>query len=249
MLNGFKEVILLPDHYEPGQHYVHDVSLALMSLSSSPEIKMLLLSGLPEGGDVVDWLQNHAPDWDGLQPFPANAQAWAMSEFRRETYKSQPIPKKWGIAGLVGPNSSVFEWEKPNEIITKTPAVNVMRIEMIPEPLRPWLDDVSFRMQTPPDFSTVSALVIIGSIIGAGCAIRPKRVDDWEVIPNVWGACIGRPSVVLKTPSMKEPMQLLEQLQAKYGERFEQEKAGAEFDGLANKAMLDDEKSQITSKA
>jgi hypothetical protein len=92
-------------------------------------------------------------------------------------------------------------------------------------------------------------LVIIGSIIGAGCAIRPKRLDDWEVIPNVWGACIGRPSVVLKSPSMKEPMQLLERLQADYGEQYEQEKAGAEFDGLAAKAMLDDVKSQLSQKA
>jgi hypothetical protein len=119
----------------------------------------------------------------------------------------------------------------------------------MPEPLRPWLVDVSHRMQTPPDFATVSALVIMGSIIGAGSAIRPKRLDDWEAIPNVWGACIGRPSVVLKSPSMKEPMQLLERLQAEYGERFEMEKAAAEFDGLATKAMLDDVKSQLSSKA
>ena len=47
----------------------------------------------------------------------------------------------------------------------------------------------------------------------------------------MYGArAIGRPSVVLKSPSMKEPMQLLERLQAEYGEQFEKDKAGAEFD-------------------
>ena len=86
-------------------------------------------------------------------------------------------------------------------------------------------------------------------MIGAGCGMRPKRLDDWEVIPNVWGACIGRPSVVLKTPSMKEPMQLLERLQAEYGEQFKQDKAEAEFDTLTNKAMLDDVKERLSKAA
>jgi hypothetical protein len=48
---------------------------------------------------------------------------------------------------------------------------------------------------------------------------------------------------------MKEPMQLLEQLQAKYGEHYEQEKVEAEFEELTNKAMLDDVKGQISKLA
>jgi hypothetical protein len=104
-------------------------------------------------------------------------------------------------------------------------------------------------MQTPKDFAVISSMVIVGSLIGAGCAIKPKRFDDWQVIPNVWGACIGRPSVVLKTPSMKEPMQLLERLQAEYGEKFELDKVSDEFDSLANKAMMDDVKGQLSKVA
>jgi hypothetical protein len=248
-LNGFQQVVILPDNDEPGLHYMQDVYRELMDLESSPVVKLMCLSGLPVGGDVVDWLQSHAPDWDGLQPFPDTEQAWALSELRAELKKAETVPADWNLAILAGVAPSVFDWEKPNKIETKTPAVDVLRPELMPEPLRPWLVDVSHRMQTPPDFATVSALVIMGSIIGAGCAIRPKRLDDWEVIPNVWGACIGRPSVVLKSPSMKEPMQLLERLQAEYGERFEIEKAAAEFDGLATKAMLDDVKSQLSIKA
>jgi hypothetical protein len=245
----YQHVVLLPDNDEPGLHYMQDVYRELMGLESSPVVKLMRLSGLPIGGDVVDWLQSHAPDLDGLQSFPDTETQWVLSEFRAELKKSEPIPHEWNLAILAGSCSSVFDWEKPNEIETKTPAVEVLRPELMPEPLRPWLVDVSHRMQTPPDFATVSALVIMGSIIGAGSAIRPKRLDDWEAIPNVWGACIGRPSVVLKSPSMKEPMQLLERLQAEYGERFEMEKAAAEFDGLATKAMLDDVKSQLSSKA
>ncbi|CAA9891121.1 hypothetical protein METHB2_340039 [Candidatus Methylobacter favarea] len=87
-----------------------------------------------------------------------------------------------------------FEWESPNDIESQLPAVQSLQAEMIPEPFRAWLADVSHRMQTPGDFAAVSSIVIVGSLIGAGCSIKPKRLDDWEVIPNVWGACIGRPS-------------------------------------------------------
>jgi hypothetical protein len=233
----------------PGEHYAREVYAALSALDLPPDVKLARMSGLQEGGDVVEWLQNHAPEWDGLQPFPTTEQAWALSEFRTELKKAESIPAEWNLAVLAGSMAGAFDWEKPNEIETKTPPVQALPPELIPEPFRPWLADVSHRMQTPPDFAAISAIVITASIIGAGCAIRPKRLDDWEVIPNVWGACIGRPSVVLKSPSMSEATKLLDRLQADYGERYEQEKAGAEFDGLATKAMLDDVKSQLSSKA
>ncbi|PPC90456.1 MAG: hypothetical protein CTY34_07690 [Methylobacter sp.] len=245
-LNAFQRAVILPDNDEPGEQYAKDVYAALMSLESPPEVRVVRLSGLPGKGDVVDWLQNHAPDWDGYQPFPESERTWVHSELKAELKKSEPVQQEWGLAGLAGSRSGVFDWEKPNEIETKTPHVQALPPELMPEPLRPWLADVSHRMQTPPDFSTVSALVIVSSIIGAGCAIRPKHFDDWEVIPNLWGACIGRPSVVLKSPSMGEATKLLDRLQADYGERYEQEKAGAEFDGLATKAMLDDVKQQLS---
>ncbi len=249
LLDGYKLVYLLPDADEPGEHYMKDVYSALMALEEPPQVKVLRLPGLPEKGDIVDWLQNHAPDWDGLQPFPATEKAWALAELRTELHKAELVPDSWSFVGSVGGGYDGFQWEKPNEIKTDTPPVQTLQPDLIPEPFRAWLADVSHRMQTPGDFAAISSIVIAGSIIGAGCSIRPKRLDDWEVIPNVWGACIGRPSVVLKTPSMKEPMQLLERLQAEYGEQFERDKAGAEFEGLANKAMLDDVKSQLAKAA
>ena len=249
VLNGFQQVVILPDNDEPGEHYAQAVYSALMGLDLPPLVKLVRLSELPVGGDVVDWLQLYAPDWDGFHPFPDTEQERARNGLRAELKKAQPVPSEWGLAILAGAASSVFEWEKPNEMATTMPAVEILRLELIPEPLRPWLADVSHRMQTPPDFATVSALVILGSILGAGCAIRPKRLDDWEVIPNVWGACIGRPSVVLKSPSMSEVTKLLDRLQADYGERYEQEKVGAEFDVLATKAMLDDVKGQLSKAA
>ena len=53
--------------------------------------------------------------------------------------------------------------------------------------------DIAERMQCPPDFPAAAAVVALGSVIGRRCGIRPKRQDDWMVVPNLWGAVIGRP--------------------------------------------------------
>ncbi|MBL1320425.1 MAG: DUF3987 domain-containing protein [Methylophaga sp.] len=120
-----------------------------------------------------------------------------------------------------------------------------MTSDLMPVPLREWLSDVSHRMQTPADFSTISALVVYGSVIGSGCAIRPKSVDTWEVIPNIWGTCIGQPSVMLKTPSMQEVMHLLDRLQAEYGKVYEQERALSDADDFIRETILKDMKNKI----
>lgn len=146
--------------------------------------------------------------------------------------------------GLIKPIAD-NTWLTPSTIETKIPPVLAMMNDLIPGPLKAWLSDVSHRMQTPADFATVSALVVFGSVIGSGCAIRPKRVDDWEVIPNIWGACIGQPSVVLKTPSMQEIMRLLERLQAEYGEAHEKEQALFDADDFIRDTMNKDMEKKI----
>jgi phage/plasmid primase-like uncharacterized protein len=151
-----------------------------------------------------------------------------------------------GSAPLANENNN--DWENPNEMVSKKPPVQPLTAELIPEPYRLWLADVSHRMQTPPDFATVSAIVITGSLIGSGCAIRPKQLDNWEAIPNLWGGCVSPPST-LKSPSMNEAMKLLERVQAEYSEKFEQEKIGADFDAMANKAFQDDIKTQLSKVA
>ena len=67
-------------------------------------------------------------------------------------------------------------------------------------------------MQCPLDFVSVGAMVVASAIIGANCAIRPKKNDNWEVVPNLWGGIVARPSM-LKSPSLAEvikPLSLME---------------------------------------
>lgn len=245
-LSGYKMVYLLPDNDEPGEHYMRDVYQCLQELETPSQVKVLRLSGLPDKGDFVDWVQGWYSDYDGYEPIPEAIKEPLLEELRAELQNAVNVPDEWGFSGS---HSGVFDWKNPSDIESKLPPVKQLDADLIPEPFRAWLSDVSYRMQTPGDFAAISSIVIVGSVIGAGCSIRPKANDEWEVIPNLWGVCIGRPSVMLKSPSMKEPMQLLERLQAEYGELFEQEKAGAEFDSLTNKAMLDDVKAKLANVA
>ncbi|WP_341872030.1 DUF3987 domain-containing protein, partial [Bartonella queenslandensis] len=47
-----------------------------------------------------------------------------------------------------------------------------------------------------------SALCALAAVIGNGVRIAPKQQDDWKIVPNLWGALIGKPSTY-KTPAMK----------------------------------------------
>jgi hypothetical protein len=114
---------------------------------------------------------------------------------------------------------------------------------MVPEPLRGWIVDVSERMQIPLDFAAAGAVVVAGSLIGRKLGILPKRQDDWLVVPNLWGAVVGRPSL-MKSPALAEVMRPLDRLVAEAYEEYEQAKLVYETDVMiaeATKAALKDE--------
>ena len=69
-------------------------------------------------------------------------------------------------------------------------------------------------MPCPPDFIAAGALVALGAIIGARCAVKPKSQDDWLIVPNVWGAIVGLPSAK-KSPAIGAALKPLDRLIAK----------------------------------
>jgi hypothetical protein len=122
---------------------------------------------------------------------------------------------------------------------------------MVPEPSRGWIVDVSERMQIPPDFASAGAVVVAGSLIGRKLGIHPKRQDDWLVVPNLWGAVVGRPSL-MKSPALTEVMKPLARLVAEAYEEYQDAKLSYETDVLvaeATKAALKDELKRAAKEA
>src|SRR2546430_8154797 len=69
-------------------------------------------------------------------------------------------------------------------------------------------------MPCPPDFIAAAAVVALGSVIGACCAIKPKARDNWLIVPNLWGGIVGDPSAK-KSPAWGVALKPLDHLIAK----------------------------------
>lgn len=133
-------------------------------------------------------------------------------------------------------------WPEPLPIPDALPPVEPFDHVLLPESLRPWVQDIAERMQCPPDFVGAGAMVALSSVIGRKAVIRPKRHDDWEVVPNLWGAIVGRPGV-MKSPALAEVLKPLGRLQAtaseRHAEAMQEHQINAQLDEMAGKAAKD----------
>lgn len=86
------------------------------------------------------------------------------------------------------------DWPEPLPLPKRAlPKVPELPEDLIPELLRNGLRDVAWRMQVSLEAVTIATIVTIGSLTGSKCRVRPKQLDDWSVVPNLWGILIDLP--------------------------------------------------------
>jgi hypothetical protein len=129
-----------------------------------------------------------------------------------------------------------YDWPDPEPIHAELHPAQTFPLEILPEPFKPWIEDVAFRMQCPPDFVAVAAMVEVGSIIGTRCGIKPKEKDPWLVIPNLWGAVVGRPSM-LKSPALAEALKPMGRLETKAKIEFDEKARQREIEQMQYEAI------------
>src|SRR5262249_32517239 len=83
---------------------------------------------------------------------------------------------------------------------------------------------IAERGSFPLEYPLAAAIVGLSGLIGRRIGIRPKRHDNWLVVPNLWGAIVGPPGA-LKTPAIREAMQPLRRLEALASKKFEEQLA------------------------
>lgn len=154
----------------------------------------------------------------------------------------------------------VILWADPLPLPSELLPVEPFEIELLPESLRPWVEDIAERLQCPIEFVAVAAMTALSSVIGRKAAIRPKRRDDWQVFPNSWGAAVGRPAT-MKSPAISEALKPLDRLIFTAQKEYEAKKADhgirakvAELaskraDGAIEKAVKDGNIEQATMLA
>ena len=68
----------------------------------------------------------------------------------------------------------------------------------------------------------MGVLVAAAAVIGRKIAIRPKRQDDWVVVPNLWGLAVGPPGI-MKSPALAEALGPLRRLVMDAHARYDEE--------------------------
>jgi len=144
----------------------------------------------------------------------------------------------------IGPaNISSLEWPEPEPLPRALVAVDAFDDAWLPETVRPWIVDISERIQCPPDFPAVGAMVSLANTLGRKIAVRPKQYDDWMEVPNLWGAVVGRPGI-MKSPALAESMRPLNRLamdaQKQHQEAIDTAESGTEIRAANIKALRSD---------
>ena len=166
-------------------------------------------------------------------PSAVNVKAYAMIVFEHAMDRQRQAAayqQDWGQIEQLNQQLAAVQavalkeaWEDPEALPHELPPVAELNPALIPEPLRNWLMDIAERMQVPPDYTAAAAVVALGSLIGRKIGIHPKQRDDWLVVPNLWGAVVGRPAL-MKSPSIQEAIRPLNRLIMEAMQAYEQVK-------------------------
>ena len=172
---------------------------ALRALSCAVRVIDVAALNIGPKADAVEWLAAN-PDATA-----ANVLGLACVETpRRDESGGQDL----NVAGSHGSAA----WPVPKPILAALHPVPAFDPDtLLPEALRGWIMDEADRMPCPPDFIAAGALVALGAIIGARCAIKPKSRDSWLIVPNLWGGIVGLPSAK-KSPAIGAALKPLDRL-------------------------------------
>lgn len=162
---------------------------------------------------------NDEPDWADIDKM--------AEDFARKDYVP-PVDASALLGGTVRRGQTVppldddaaDAWPEPTPLPDALPPVQPFDPDLLPDALRGWVTDIAHRMQCPPDFPAVGAVVALSSLIGARAVVQPKARGDWQVVPNLWGLIVGRPGV-MKSPALGESLKPLNRLQATEYEQWQ----------------------------
>jgi hypothetical protein len=198
--NGVKQVLECPfegEHTAPGGEGAFAVNASQLASAGLPQINT---------GFVLKCSHNACAGRDRLAILSGMlTQGWlAESDLTDPEFLS-------GGSGSAA--DARLEWPEPKPLPGGLLPVAPFDPAFLPEAVAPWVMDISDRMQCPPDFVAIPAMVALGSVIGRKVAVRPQRKTDWYEVADLWGCIVGRPGA-MKSPAMDEALKPLHRLEA-----------------------------------
>lgn len=123
--------------------------------------------------------------------------------------------------GTEPPPDQDAPWPEIDPIDDKLLSVPPLPFDILPGAFRPWIQNIAHRTQCAPDGVAMFLFIIAGSIIGTKCGVKPKALDEWLLIANLWGALIGDPSTK-KSMQTSECVKVLVRLEVESMEAYEE---------------------------
>ena len=121
------------------------------------------------------------------------------------------------------------EWQAPKPLDLTLKPVETIDDDCLPKTLVNWLRPASKVIGCPFDFLVLSAVIMVGSLIGSRLRVKSLQNSNWFVVPNLYGGCVGLPSTK-KTPALDETRKPILELQAKARKEFSDKRKDFEIE-------------------
>lgn len=225
-LSGRERVYLLPDNDRPGEAYIKCVAAILASLDKPPALSVVRLPGLPEAGDVVDWIAARVDevflDWDKFQPVPESGidVKGLLGNFKQvvQAY-SELVPDEW-CKGSVA-----TDWQDPIKL--ESAQLPAWPKDIFQGSMGNFVNALSESTETPPELSAMMVLSAISAAAQGKYCVRVKP-DYFEPV-NIW-ACAALAPGNRKTAVYKEAIAPLHKWEKEKREAMEPEIKRAQAD-------------------
>lgn len=127
-------------------------------------------------------------------------------------------------------------WKEPKQIKSELLPVKKITKDMLPTDVYTYCADEAKRADNMTfDLVAVCLLTSLGALIGARVAIKPKQLDDYSIVPNLWGGIIAPPSSK-KSPAISAGTRHLDRLVLQAKEQFELEQKESIAKGIVFKS-------------
>jgi hypothetical protein len=225
-----RDVVIVPDADNDGDSYAESAAAGLVDVAAS--VRIVHLPGLEHrdkhGDDYSDWRN----------------QGHTRTELLQLILETPP----WHPDAEPEEPTTANTWDELVPLPGNMPPVDAFDMEMMPAPLRGWIHDIAERMQVPVDFLAIGAIVEAAALIGRRIGIYPKRRSDWLVVPNLWGAAVGPPSVK-KTAALDEVVKPLNRLASEAMKAYREACAAYEASSMVTKAKKEALQGQMNRAA
>jgi hypothetical protein len=171
-----RHVIVLPDNDEAGRNHAKTVAKMLAGVAAS--VTVVELPGLPDKGDVTDWLA-----------LPGNDKARLLHLVKGAVQEITEAKR----AAAHGPGKRAARKATPPEPFRPFPT------EFLPQPMQAFVEQAAGAIGCDCSFVALPALAVAAALIGNSRVVRIKL--GWKEPCVVWTCIIGE-SGTLKSPAI-----------------------------------------------